>query len=466
MSNVCNARHGSVGTTSRNRSILQSILLAFRLQLYKLQCFFLNHPLPLKLLLALLRRLRPVAIIGRFVFVAKAKDVREVLHRLEDFTEADVLAPKMPWGPFIVSIDWPEQHARERELLQSVVSPESDAEMLRHAAATTCRALIEQARHCERGEINVVTDLCEPVVVDIVRSYFGTPVIGEPHEMARLLGRIAGFIMVDPPAGSDRWIESLDCIAELTNTITEQIRQVPQFATKNADLLTRLVVKFRGKRNPSWFNENWIRRYITGLTVFGGATSIRAATQAIDRLIEHPAAVRQARDLARQLEQEAAKIAQLKSSDPAREPEWAVEQGVEVTRSKLQQIIYEGLRLRPMLPLLNRYIPRETMISKGAAHARMAPAGYTLLAPPLAAMYDPAEFPHPWHFSSERCLKNYIHFGYGPRVCFGKYVADVLLVETVSALLRLNELKRASGSKGRVKYDGTAVRSLVLTFKR
>jgi len=307
----------------------------------------------------------------------------------------------------------------------------------------------------------VVTKLFEPVVVDIVGSYFGIPVIGEPHEMAHLLGQIAGFIMVDPPLGSDRWIESRECIARLTNTITELIRQVPQSATKDADLLTRLVVKLRDnrdrKRNPFWFNEDWIRRYITGVTVFGGATSIRAATQAIDRLIEYPAAVCQARKLARQLE-ESAKI---ESLDAAREPEWrAAEQ-----RSKLQQIIYEGLRLRPMLPLLHRYIPREAIIAKGTAHARMAPAGYTLLASPLAAMYDPGEFPHPWHFSTERCLKNYIHFGCGPRLCFGKYVADVLLVETISALLRLNGLKRASGSRGHVKYDGTAVRSLVLTFK-
>jgi cytochrome P450 len=412
----------------------------------------LNHPLALKLLFALFRRFRPITIVPititkKIAVVTKAKDVRDVLSRLEDFATADVLGPKLPWGPFVVSVDWPEQHARERAFLQSVVFPASDVAMIRDNAATKCGMLIQKARQTG-DEIDVVSGLCEPVIVDMVQSYFGVPVMGTPREMAHVLSQVAGFIMVDPPVGSDLWYESRDCIARLTNTITSQIKQEPDSTQPALDLLTRLVIKFRSTPNPRWFDENWIRRYITGLTVFGGATVIRAATQAIDRLLEHPAGVRQARALAMQLGQNA-------------------DQGPhsQATRSKLLQIAYEALRFRPMLPLLDRYVPREAMIAKGAAHARMAPAGATLFAPPLAAMYDPEEFPRPWRFSTGRCLNSYIHFGNGPRLCFGKYIADELLVEIFRALLLLGNIRRARGLRGRLKYDGPAVWSLVLTFK-
>ena len=29
--------------------------------------------------------------------------------------------PEMPWGPFMMGIDWPEQHQLEREFLKKVV---------------------------------------------------------------------------------------------------------------------------------------------------------------------------------------------------------------------------------------------------------------------------------------------------------------------------------------------------------
>ena len=42
--------------------------------------------------------------------------------------------------------------------------------------------------------------------------------------------------------------------------------------------------------------------------------------------------------------------------------------------------------------------PRDTMIAKGSSHARLVPAGATVFAPPIAAMFDPEEFPRPWTF--------------------------------------------------------------------
>jgi cytochrome P450 len=417
--------------------------------------------LPLILVSALIRRVRPVAIVGNFVCVAKARDVREVLDRLADFTLAEDFGQKIPWGPFVVVIDWPEQHLRERELLQSVVSAPADVDQIRDKAATICRDQILLVRRF--GRIDVVKDLCEPVVIDIIENYFGIPSDGmNADQMAHILGRVAGFIMVEPPVGSPRRIESLDSIAKLTRLVVDRIKNERSKPTTKAfpDLLLRLAAKV-GKAG-SLPDENWIRRYITGLAVFGGGTIIRATTQAIDQLIRHPADLLAARALAIELERNTVEYERLKES---REPWQSVQQKIEAARGSLLQIIYESLRFRPMLPILSRYVPRETTIAKDSAHARLVPAGATALAPPVAAMFDPEEFPNPWHFSRTRCLEKYVHFGHGPRFCFGKYVADVLMVEIFRALLLCDDLKRAAGSSGRIAYDGPAASSLVITFR-
>jgi linoleate 10R-lipoxygenase len=118
-----------------------------------------------------------------------------------------------------------------------------------------------------------------------------------------------------------------------------------------------------------------------------------------------------------------------------------------------------------MLPLLLRHVPRDALIAQDAAHARTAPSGCQLIAPPIAAMHDPKDFPKPGQFDAQRCPRHYVHFGFGPRLCVGKYIADTLFLEMIRSVLLLGDLKRASGARGRVKYDGPAVKSLVLTFK-
>ena len=72
-----------------------------------------------------------------------------------------------------------------------------------------------------------------------------------------------------------------------------------------------------------------------------------------------------------------------------------------------------------------------------------------MVAAPLAAMFDPAEFNEPWKFKTGRCLNKYIHYGperydlknsalepnteqnrKGPRYCFGDYIANAVIFES------------------------------------
>ena len=455
------------------RSLSRSLGLAWNSVRYRIVCFLLSHHMPLKLFFAALRRVRPIALLGNTVIVTKARDVREVLGRFDDFTLGEILRPGIPWGPFLMTVDWREQHAEERKFLQSVVSGD-DVKAIKRLSADTCREKIAQATldHMGRGRIDVVTELSEPVVVAITEAYFGIPTIekNEP-EMARIMSNLASLIMVCPPEGSRRWIEQRDSIVKLTKHLAQLLQEkrhamaaAPMLSLPN-DLFSRLVQRLElGRALPRWFDDDWVRRHMTGLAGTGTATLVRATVHAVDRLIANPAAFRRARALAATLDAHEEDERSL-SHQGAEDERLVAQRRAEEARCRLQQIVYEALRFRPMLPLLVRYSPRENIIAKDTKRARMVPAGGRVVAGPLAAMFNSDAIEMPWRFCSSRPLDDFLHFGHGDRACFGRYVADVGMMEIVRALLRLRNLKRAAGPDGRVHYDGPVTSSFVLTFE-
>src|SRR4051812_99636 len=86
------------------------------LRLYRVQCHFLCQLGLLKFLFSVLRRFRPVFIISsKLLVVTQAREVREVLERFDDFTLGESIEPGMPWGNFLMTVDWRQRHAQERE---------------------------------------------------------------------------------------------------------------------------------------------------------------------------------------------------------------------------------------------------------------------------------------------------------------------------------------------------------------
>jgi cytochrome P450 len=453
-------------TASKRWSFRRSAVLMWRSMTYRITCFFLNHHLPFKLVFALLRRVRPVAIVAGTVIVTKASDIRDVLDRFDDFLLGEVLRPGIPWGPFLMTIDWRDQHARERKLLQSVVNPAADMRALKKLSAKQSSEQIH--RHRRHRSINVVSELAEPVMVAVAEKYFGiTPIGGDLERMARTMGDIASLIMVIPPEGSRRWTEQRASIVELSRHVADLIqakRSAPEPASPAA-LLDRLV-QLLNQPGPDWLDTDWVRRHVIGLAGTGTATVVRATTHAVDRLMARPAALRRAQAQAARLDadEERERLLACRGADPTLKD--AAKVRTEQSLLRLRQIVYEALRFRPMLPLLLRYSPRETTLAKNTKRARIVPAGSKVLAGPLAAMFDPEAMEMPWHFCSSRPVEDFLHFGYGERICFGKYVADTVMIEIIRSLLRLPGLKRPVGRGGRVWYDGPVPSSLIVSFER
>jgi cytochrome P450 len=436
---------------------IQSVRLGWHMLTYRVLCFFLCHLWFFKFSFGLLRRIRPIFIFKKLVVVTRARDIRDVLQRFDDFTLSDVIDPGMPWGTFLMTVDWRQRHAQERQLLQGAVDP-TDVDKIRAIADARCRRQIDTAG----GRIDVVSELLEPVMVDIAKEYFGVPPLaGCTQKMAHAMRDLAGIIMVNPPVGSEPWSRSRASIASITDLLLQELSHKssalagPPPAPPANDLLTRLVQRLHGAGGPNWFDEDWIRRYLTGLLATGGATIVRAGAGAIDQILAHPGGLEKAQAAAIELDQAVQSATQ----------QSAPQQCVDERRGRLRHFVYEALRFRPMLPLLVRDAPRETVIAYGTKDARIVRAGTKVFAPPLAAMFDPEALSDPERFDPSRPFECYLHFGSGPRQCFGQYIAETVLLEVFRSLLVLPDLSRAAGSKGRLAFDGPAAASLVVTFQ-
>lgn len=423
----------------------------FRMYRYRLSCHILCQLGLLKFAFSVLRRFRPVFIVNKILVVTQASEVREVLERFDDFTLGDSIDPGMPWGNFLMTVDWRQRHAQERQWLESAVYP-TDREKIRAIVDDRCRQQIGLAN----GQIDVVSELLEPVVVDIASRYFGVPPLsGDTREMAQAMRDLAGIIMVNPPVGSEPWFRSRANMAKVTALVLNEISgasfaAAPPSTANSDNLLTRLAQRLRTPSAPNWFDEDWIRRYLTGLIATGGATIVRAAAGAIDQILAHPDALREAHTAAIELDQAMA------HGDQAR---------VDALRDTLRHFVYEALRFRPMLPILCRDTPRETVIAYGTKKARIVRAGTKVIAPPLSAMFDQEAVPSPSRFDASRPFEQYLHFGFGPRRCFGQYIAEIALLEVFRSVLVLEGLSRAAGEKGQLRFDGPAAAGLAVTFR-
>lgn len=454
---------------------IEALCLGLRMLIYRLRCHVLCQLGFLKFVFRVLRLIRPVFIVHKMLVVTQAREVREVLGRFDDFTLGESIDPGMPWGNFLMTVDWRQRHREEREWLQSAVDLDADRLKIRAIVDGRCRQQIAAAH----GKIDVVSQLLEPVVVDIAHHYFGVPPLdGSTQQMAHAMRDLAGIIMVQPPVGSVPWSRSRATIAKVTDAVLTEISRATSSAAGSPpapNLLARLTRRLRTPSAPAWFDKDWIRRYLTGLIATGGATIVRAGAGAIDQILAHPDALREAQAVAIQLDPAMLQLdqAMVQLDQAANDQERtdasqrvdALRKHVDALRCTLRHFVYEALRFRPMLPLLLRDTPRDTVIAYGTKKARIVRAGTRVLAPPLSAMFDKEAVPDPGRFDAKRPFGQYLHFGFGLRECFGRYIAEIALLEVFRSLLVLDGLSRATDAKGKLRFDGPAAGSLVVTFQ-
>jgi len=420
----------------RRRGMMQAVQLPQLVRSAKKAAFQLaNNGRLLRIAFWPQRRFRPILFLGKRVILSRHADVSEVLARDEDFTIAEVNAANMARvnGPFVLGMDRSPSYDRERAIIERCTTGD-DAGRIRTFVRSSAAELVDEAR--PRGRIDVVGGLARLVAVRLVAEYFGTPGPDEAT-MLRWMRTIfhESFLNVgaDPlvrrtgEASADEFHSYADDLISRRRAELESGQDTPE------DFLTRLV---RLQDDPETrLSDEGIRRNLGGVVVGAVETTSKATAHAVDELLRRPAALAEAQAAARAEDVET-----------------------------VGRHVFEALRFNPINPVLSRHCARSTLVAAGTRRQRCIPAGHGVYAAILPAMFDPAVFHQPGRFRADRPASAYLHFGGGLHTCFGRHVNVIQIPEVATALLRLDNLRRAPGRDGKIVYDGPFPDRLVLDF--
>ena len=376
---------------------------------------------------AVLRRLAPVARLGKRVIVTRHADVVDVLRRDTDFTVAELNAPSMEkWsGAFILGFDRGERYAREAAVLRRAARRE-DLERVRHLVRDSASQLIATAR--PTGRLEVVHGLARVAAARTVAGYFGVPGPDEATLM-RWMRAMFDSVFIDSRARARKTVQLT--VAEFQPYMEQLIRS--RRAALEAgepvpdNVLTRLIVM--GADEP-WLDDDAVRRNINGIIVGAVDTTSKSVTFVIDELLRRPDALAAARQA-------------------------ALAGDMETVRA----YSWEALRFLPHAPFLQR-------TSHGAPIGKhKVKPNKLVLVGVLSAMFDGDAFPKPTTFRADRHESLYLHFGHGMHTCFGEAINRIQIPELVAAVLVIPGVRRAPGQLGKLQMDGPFPNRLVVEFE-
>jgi cytochrome P450 len=115
---------------------------------------------------------------------------------------------------------------------------------------------------------------------------------------------------------------------------------------------------------------------------------------------------------------------------------------VRESRARLHKYCLEALRLQPQGEVLVRRCARD---GTRVAGSRAMGAGTLVFASHGSAMRD---VPEPNAFILDRPREHYLHYGHGRHTCLGQHVSPVIIVESMAAVLALQDLVRPAPRDG------------------
>jgi len=377
---------------------------------------------------AYMRGHKPIISTKAITVVALAEDVKEVLGDSERFT-AGLYGPKMEavTGPFILGVDDTPLYHHDHDALDRAIRRE-DLPGIADMTLAKARELVAAAG----DEIDVVSQLADPVLIHVIDEYFGTP--GPDAEtQARWARDIFWELFINvnnlaetrerAHADAAQWREHLDGLVDARKAAIEAGEDVPD------DVLTRLL-RFQGEGEPSFFDIS-IRHNLLGLIVGWIPTVSNSLARAVNTLLERDDELEGAQAAAR-------------AGD----------------RELVGQYVWEALRFSPQNFALLRYVPDETTIAAGTDRETTVPAGSTVFAATLSAMHDERVIDDPDEFKVDRPWSDYMLFGFGLHTCYGQQIVRHQLPAMMMALLEGRTIKR----EGRLKWDGPFPSSMAVEF--
>ena len=348
--------------------------------------------------------------------VTRFADVREVLDRESDF--AVVYEPRMRKitdgeNFFLGMQDSPAyQHdvsvmrlAARREDVERILVP-----FVAELASETLSKL--------GNRVDLPAELTLPTIAQMVGRYFGTP---GPSQQEMIEWATIMFWYLFGDLGADPVFEqkALDAAAACRGYLDQTIAARKASPTDPEDVLNRCLDLQRA--GTLGFDDLAIRNNLIGLIIGAIPTISRAAVQALDQLLERPAALADAQAAARRGDDDA-----------------------------LGRSLFEALRFNPVNPVIYRRALIDTRIATRTLRSRAIPKDTLVFASNLSAMFDPWRLENPKSFRTDRPWEHYILWGYGLHTCFGAHINRAVIPVLLRPLLARGPVRRAEGAAGHI----------------
>ncbi len=248
-----------------------------------------------------------------------------------------------------------------------------------------------------------------------------------------LIGRAPAFAALPTWRPVERLLARLDAAlaGEIEAARERAARNEPAFGA-----LDRLVRPF--ERGGDTLAPREIRDQLVTLLWAGCETTPNALAWGVHHLVENPTWIERIADEAGHAE-----VGPPRALDDVESP---------VTRSALDAVIRETLRLSPVITLAKRRLAAELRLGEW-----MLPAGTDVAACLYLAHRDPRRWPSPTHFDPNRFLASeranpfhFLPFGGGIRRCVGMHLALGEMRVVLGALCRRKRFRAAPGYRMRV----------------
>ena len=380
--------------------------------------------------LQILRTFRPILHFGNTFVVTRYDDVREVF--LNDWAfrvpYAEKLDVIMGHHPFFLSMDDTPDYHRDTEAMRKVVRANDIPGRLIPAVEQLGEMIVAEAK----GQLEVVDSLVRRITFELYSDYFG---VSDPPggDLRVFATRLFEFQFAD--LGNDRSLRAeVDVMAPaLRNHIQGLIEKRRASSEVKDDVLGRCLIM--QKEGAPGFDDGQIRSALMGFIVGGPPQPPMVVPQALEQLLRRPDSLAGAQHAARNNDDQL-----------------------------LAGFVFEAMRFDPLAPFLPRVASKMSSIAKGTSRAVNIPKDANIYVAFSSAMMDQRRIPNPHTFNPRRMPHEYIHFGYGLHQCFGTYMNKALLPLMLKSLLKRQNLRRAPGSKGKLRKAGAFCDTLYVNY--
>jgi cytochrome P450 len=374
---------------------------------------------------AVLRRFAPVF---RFPFtntviVTSFDYVQEVFQRQNDFpVPYQRQVDHLDWKPtFLLAMkDTPaywETLRQVKELWRT-----SDLDFVREIAHDVSEAALEKSG----GRIDAIQGLMVPVTEAVIERYYGVPIPAETREkFFSACMQVAGFLFGSQSLAPKVVANAQAAAAVVWKVIDDAIAA----AHKNPLPDTTIIGRCHADKIV---DDQHLRSYLMGMIMGYLPTNTLANGHAFDMILNNPDAYR-----------------------------IGCEVGASGDKEQMLRVVRESLRISYILPGLWRTAPEDQVIGIGSKKTYKVEKGRMIYISGMSAMLDSRRIEQPKKFDPNRSPDVYLVYGYHFHYCVGAAIADVMMEEIFTSLLR-----RVPKQVGKMTFNGNFPWSLNITYNQ